>query len=168
MSVTTVTGPPYSPTLNVGETFTLLAVNGKRYWRAEGRPWVTDADDPGLADQAKTFSFPFWLEYVSHPAGTGTVTSLSVSGPTTEPAGRCWDLVVDRHGDTLAGAMTWHDTFTVCEPSFLVVKTRGSGGDIDNVRCNTGIDLNAPDQVTVLHCGPNEGLEKEFPCLFAR
>jgi len=184
LSTTTVTGPPDSPTLNIGEAVDLLLVDDKRYWRASGGPWVTDADDPG-APHRQTHVFPYWYAYVSEPVGvpksdawikptgevqrkwTATVTGLSVSGPTSGVTGRCWDLTVVNNQDSGGSSRTHENTFTVCEPSFLVVK-QTENVSVDNFRYDTGVDLNAPDQVTVVHCGGSLGEAGYYACLFGR
>jgi hypothetical protein len=111
---------------------------------------------------------------------TLTATAMSASAPTTTATGRCWDLTVDQESamnpprpDRPVGVNVRH-IFTVCEPHFLVIKDVGVlpntlGSVEDNFRYDTGITLDAPQQVVEVHCPPYDAWSKErVACLFGQ
>lgn len=187
----------YSPPLKAGDRVDYLSVGHVRYWRVNEGPWKNDPDEPPDPSSEPDF-FPSWYPLISVPVGvpvsttisgpadswksppggsvtyTLTATGMSVSGPTTSPAGRCWDLNIRYEMSETAppppNATAWpiaqQYVLTVCEPDFLVTKfltVLYDGRQLieDSYEYNTGVPLSKPDQVTEVRCPPYSAVSSD-------
>lgn len=187
----------YSPPLKVGDRVNNLTVNHVRYWRVNDGPWMNDPDEPPDPSSVPDF-FPSWYPLISVPVGvpvsttvsgpadswksppggsmtyTLTSTGMSVMGPTTTPAGRCWDLVINYEmsetGPPPPNATAWpiaqQYVLTVCEPDhlvtrFLTVLYDGRQLIEDTYQYNTGVLLGKPDPVMEVRCPPYTAVSQD-------